>query len=178
MMFAGIDYSLTCPAITVGSSKDFTKTKCFFYTTVKKHEGKFGKNVYGMLALPYESQMERFENLSTWAMAILTKFKVTDVCIEGYSFSSRSGRAFDLGEAGGLLKWKMYMAGIDFKIAPPTTLKKSFTGKGNAGKLEMYEAFLQQTNNYDLAGLLDSNPEKNPVSDIVDSYAALLYNFD
>lgn len=178
MMFAGIDYSITCPAITIGNSKDYTKCKSFFYIDSKKFEGKFGDNVYGMLALPYESQMQRIDNLSEWAMAIIRKFKVTQACIEGYSFASQSGRAFDLGENGGLLKYKLYKENVDFIIAPPKTLKKSFSGNGNANKLVMYESFLQKTNGIDLANLLNTNPEKNPISDIVDSYAALCYNFE
>lgn len=178
MMFAGIDYSITCPAITIGNTKDFTKCKTFFYTSTKKFASKFGNNIYGILELPYETQIERIDNISEWALAVLKKFKVTNACIEGYSFASQSGRAFDLGENGGLLKWKLYKNNIDFKIAPPTTLKKSFSGKGNAKKLDMYEAFLQKTNGFDLANLLNSNPDNNPISDIVDSYAALLYNFE
>ncbi len=83
MMYAGIDYSMSSPSITIGNSTDFSKSKSFFYTTKKKNEGKFGTNIYGMMAPPYEHEMERFHNISEWAMTILKKFNVTEACIEG-----------------------------------------------------------------------------------------------
>jgi len=175
---AGIDYSITCPSITLGNSKNFFDCKSFFLIDVKKYEGKFGNNIFGFKNEIYESQMERFDNTSEWAITILKKFKVNQVCIEGYSFASHAGRVFDLGENGGILKHKLYKNNIEFIITPPSALKKSFTSKGNANKLVMYEAFLEKTNQYDLAALLNSKPDKNPVSDIVDSYAAMLYNYE
>lgn len=173
MMYAGIDYSMSCPSITIGNSTDFKKCKTFFYTKKKKHEGAFPHNIYGMLENPYESEMERFDNISEWAMAIMKKFKVTDVCIEGYSMGSK-GRVFNIAENAGLLKYKLWKQGITFHSPPPTTVKKFFSGKGNSGKEQMHEAFVEKTG-VDIAKIFAQKEDSNPVSDIVDSYAMLSY---
>lgn len=176
-MYCGIDYSMTSPSLTVGPSKDFSKCKSFFYTTKKKHEGKFGTNIYGMMAPPYEHEMERFHNISEWAMAILTKFNVTEVCIEGYSMGSSNGRVFNIAENTGLIKWKMWNSGIKYHSAPPTTVKKYFTGKGNAKKDFMHLCFLERTG-VNIADIFGQKEDSNPVSDIVDSHAMLCYGID
>lgn len=175
-MFCGIDYSLTCPSITVSRSKDFKKCRTFYYTDKKKVVGTFNKNIHGMQHVPYEGDMERINNISEWAMAILKQLKVTTACIEDYSFGSK-GRVFHLAENTGLLKWKMWMAGIAFTTPKPTEIKKYFTGKGNANKDAMYASFLINTG-VDLISILDSKSDSNPISDIVDSYAMLCYCID
>lgn len=52
------------------------------------------------------------------------------VCMEGYSYGNMFGKAFELGELGGVIKcW----AGSGLIVAP-TTLKKFITGKGKLEK--------------------------------------------
>ena len=51
----------------------------------------------------------------------------------------------------------------------PSVVKKGATGKGNADKDMMYEAFLKETK-IDLKKILDTEKCGNPLSDIVDSY--------
>jgi Holliday junction resolvasome RuvABC endonuclease subunit len=171
-MIAGIDYSMTCPAITVGPSTDFHKCKTFFYTDKTKY-ARSVNNIHGMMAIAYESEMERFDNLSEWAMTILKKFGVKQVCLEGYSMGSK-GKVFNIAENGGLLKYKMWKAGIDFVTPPPTTVKKVFAGSGSAKKEDMHTAFVDKTG-VDVAKLLDKSAGASPVSDVVDSYAMLHY---
>lgn len=64
---------------------------------------------------------------------------------EGYSMGSRSGRAFDIGELGGVLKMFAYTHGLTLVLVPPTVLKKFITGKGNSSKeevvLQLYKRF-------------------------------------
>ena len=175
-MYAGIDYSISCPAITVGSTDNFEDCKTFYYIKMKKFEGHFGKNIYGMRELPYEHQMERINNILQWSMAILEKFNVSEVCLEGYSFSS-NGRAFDIGENTGILKHALWKANIRCFVPPPTTVKKYFTGKGNAKKDVMHDSFVEKTC-IDLTTVLPCKNDKNPISDIVDSYAMLCYGID
>jgi len=175
-MYAGIDYSLTCPAITIGGlDEDFTKCQVHYYTKDKKFCRDFMTNIHGHVYLPYSSQMERIENLSSWAMNILTTNGVTKAVIEGYALGAK-GRVFDLAENGGLLKWKMWTAKIDFSDPSPMTLKKFFTGKGNSNKVAMHDAFVKKTG-ISIAKELGRKEDSNPVSDIVDSYSAFCYNF-
>ena len=51
----------------------------------------------------------------------------------------------------------------------PSVVKKGATGKGNADKDMMYEAFVKETK-IDLKKLFDTEKVGNPISDIVDSY--------
>ena len=176
MFYAGIDYSMSSPSITVGNSKDFKKCKTFFYNSKKKHEGVHNNNIYGIIPFPYESEMERFCNIGDWAISILKKFKVTEVCLEGYAMGAK-GRVFGIAENTGILKYKLYKSGIQFHTPAPTQVKKYFSGKGNANKEYMHEAFVEQTS-IDLSIILNSKPTDSPISDIVDSYAMLCYGID
>lgn len=173
-MYAGIDYSYTSPSICIGPSKDVNKCKMFFYTDKKKFQGKFGNNVFGIAAPPYESQIERFHNISEWAMSILLKFNVTDVCLEGYAMGSTGSRVFNIGENTAILKYRMWQNNIRYITPAPTAVKKHFTGKGNAKKPDMHDSFVELTG-LSIADLLQSKPDSNPVSDIVDGYAMLHY---
>ena len=177
--FAGLDYSMTSPAITVGPSKDFKKCKTFYYTNDKKKVGNSSLGIYGMQQHPWETPEERFDLISEWALSILKKFKVTNACIEGYSMGSK-GNISGICENGGLMKHKMWKNNIQFTTPAPTQIKKYFCGKGNGNKELMYDAFFEQTK----ISILDDplynslSKDSNPISDIVDSYALLCYCID
>lgn len=175
--FAGIDLSMTTPSVTIGQSKDFSKTKTFFYTNNKKFVGKFDHSIYGIQQLPYACAEERYDNISDWVMSILNYHNVNFVCLEGYSMGSSNGLLFNIAENGGLLKHKLWKNKIEFIIPAPTQVKKYFTGKGNANKSAMYDAFIEKTG-AKIAEALNTNPDKSPISDIVDSYAMLCYGID
>jgi len=180
MNFAGIDYSMSCPAITVGPTKDFKKCKTFYFTKDNKFVGSFCHDIYGMQQLPYSSPEERFDNISEWAISILKKFKVTHVCLEGYSMGSK-GNITGIAENGGLLKHKMWKNKIEFVTPAPTQIKKYFCGKGNANKEVMYDSFVEKTK-VNICEEIEYNKQpakdSNPISDIVDSYAMLCYAID
>jgi hypothetical protein len=57
-------------------------------------------------------------------------------------------------------------------IIEPSKAKKLATGKGNADKQAMYEAFSKETNT-DLMFIFKQKSLTNPVTDIVDSYFIL-----
>jgi Holliday junction resolvasome RuvABC endonuclease subunit len=71
---------------------------------------------------------------------LLNDSQATVVAYEGYSMGSHIGRAFDIGELGGVLKTYSIQQGISMLIVPPTVLKKFITGKGNAAKPEISTA--------------------------------------
>ena len=81
------------------------------------------------------------------------------------------GRVFNIAENTGVLKYKLWQSRIPVTITPPTTIKKFATGKGNADKFAMYEAFKKETK-VDLRKEISPNKKDvgNPVSDIIDSY--------
>jgi len=62
--FIGIDYSLTCPSVTI-LEKDglFQNGNSYFLTNTKKYANKF-KNVAGILHKEYKNNIERYENIA------------------------------------------------------------------------------------------------------------------
>jgi Holliday junction resolvasome RuvABC endonuclease subunit len=79
---------------------------------------------------------------------------------------------FNLAENMGILKHKLYKAAIPVTIIEPSRAKKIATGKGNADKEAMYEAFMKETG-VDLIKKFGQLKLTNPVTDIVDSYFIL-----
>lgn len=65
------------------------------------------------------------------------------LCIEGYSMGSPrggTGRAFSIGELGGVLKLVAKKRSMAVVVVPPKTLKVFATGNGNATKDDMVKA--------------------------------------
>jgi Holliday junction resolvasome RuvABC endonuclease subunit len=171
----GIDYSLTCPAVCIytGEKENFNFEDCkiFFLATQKKYEDFQYKNIEGSLQIKnYSIAEERYDFISDWTLDILISNDITEVAIEDYSYGSQ-GKVFHIAENTGLMKWKVWQAEINYKLLPPTVIKKFATGKGNANKEKMYESFLQETSrNLQEELVIKSTKIGNPVSDIVDSY--------
>ena len=179
MTIAGIDYSLNGPAICVFNGKnDFTFEKCQFYflTDTKKYAATFFQNIHGKLFEEYTQECERYDSISEWVMKTL--MGCYQVALEGYAYGAQ-GRVFHIAENTGILKYKLYQASIPLEIVTPSHIKKMATGKGNADKSQMYEAFLKETG-IPLQGIITPNKKDigNPVSDIIDSYYICKYLFN
>ena len=56
-----------------------------------------------------------------------------------------------------------------YQTVVPSVVKKGATGKGNADKDMMYEAFKKETK-LNLKKIFDTEKVGNPISDIADSY--------
>lgn len=176
---AGVDFSYGCPAICVynpawGEFK-FENCKVFYLITVKKYSGQKGANIYGMNPPLHDSQEERFQHILDWASAILTKFQVKRVCLEGYAMGSKNGRVFDIAENTSLLKNFMWRNKIDFITPTPTQLKKFYTGKGNASKELMCNTFLEETECFIHIDIGCGKIDDKPANDIIDAYALTKY---
>ena len=169
----GIDYSLNSPAICItNNSFDFNKCSFHFLTSKKKHIGKFGKNIFGYEHKEYNTPIERFTNISSWALDIIHKHKkdTAKVFIEGYSFGSKGQAVFQIAENCGILKYRLQLSpSILYDTVVPSVVKKFASGKGNADKQLMYNSFLNHTG-ADLLKAFDMGKLNNPVTDIVDSY--------
>jgi len=66
------------------------------------------------------------------------------VAYEGYAMGRFAGRAFDLGELGGVLKLMLFERKIRLLLVPPTCLKLFATGKGNADKDRVMAAMAKE----------------------------------
>jgi Holliday junction resolvasome RuvABC endonuclease subunit len=179
-IIAGIDYSMTSPSICIHDGNEWSIKNCTFYYIV--HKDKFLKitdQLKGFLYEEYNTQQERFDNLSNWALTQLNARRVAKVGLEGYSYGSTSSRLFEIGENAGLLKYKMWNANIDFEVYAPTAIKKFACGKGNANKEKLWESFIAETelNLFHEIGQ-EVGKNWNPVSDMVDAYYMCKYRHE
>lgn len=171
-MKAGIDFSITSPAICIGDPEtgDFT---LHAFKQAKKHEG--GDRIFLYDYPEWSTPEERFFKLASWAIKIISDFDCDEVNIEGYSMGSK-GQVFHIGEATGLLKHFIWMRGILHSELPPTTVKKWATGKGNADKHDMAEKFISDHTGIDIFGHFgkeysrDMKKIPSPISDMIDAY--------
>ena len=184
---AGIDYSLTSPAICVWKETDdnrqfnFDMCDVYYLETAQRlkratqHEI---LNLHTGIYPEWETEEQRHDLLSDWTMSIINGCQVF---IEGYAFAT-SGKSYvrSVAENSGLLKHKMYKVKQTFTSIPPSVIKKYATGKGNANKDLMYDAFSEESNTpSDLQKTLrpKSNKLTNPTTDIVDSYWICKYGW-
>ena len=178
---AGIDYSLTSPAICVYKEEDgghFDFDRCVFhylFNTERQQQLAAGSGLGNLRADPYpewKNEEERHEKLATWAYQCVQGCE--EVFLEGYAFAtSGTSHVRSMAENTGLLKHKMWKNKVPFKSYPPTVIKKFATGKGNANKELMYEAFVDELlTPTDLKERLTPKAKKviNPISDLVDAY--------
>ena len=170
MKIAGIDYSICSPAITI---LDTSSGSCegYYLTDIKRNvkDCDFGwLKVKGQAHNQYLAEEQRYDHISQWALDTVEDCDL--VVMEDYALGAK-GKVFHIGENAGLLKWKMWRDKISFKLVGPTTLKKFATGKGNADKHQVHEAFVETTGlNLVLEMCPGSTKVANPVSDLVDSY--------
>ena len=172
MIVAGIDYSLNGPCICVyqgDGNFDYKQCSFYFLTNVKSLADVYSYRFYGQLFNEFDHEWQRYNSISDWAV---DKVLGCDyVGLEGYAYGA-SGRAiFQIAENCGLLKYKLWEAGIAVDIIPPTKVKKDATGKGNADKRKMVDAFELDTG-VNLQKLITPKRTNigSPVSDIADAF--------
>jgi len=173
----GIDYSLTSPAVHIDDIK--TGTFNFHYlTNKKKWTGKIGENIYGYEHKEWKDPIERFTYISDFVMDLLSNYIRPQIFIEGYSFGSKGQGLFQIAENCGILKYRLLQETYGYNTVVPSVVKKGATGKGNADKDMMYEAFVKELPDYNLKKLFDTEKVGNPISDIVDSYYIKKVGYD
>lgn len=178
MIVAGIDYSLTCPCVCISRDKTFSNSYFYFLTDRKTVVGKV-HNILGEQHEEYLTDQERYENIASWVLTILSSLDKNNlvIMIEDYSFGSK-GKVFNLAENCGLLKYLLYKNGYRFFTVPPTVVKKFATGKGNATKEKMYDAFVKDTF-VDLHTIISPTTKLgSPTTDIVDAWYIARYMFE
>ena len=108
----------------------------------------------------------------------------TIFAIEGFSYGSRGNAFIDLITYNTFLKSNILrISKNDILVYPPKTIKKFFTGNGNANKEKMLEAFKISEDELLLNDpfhkyILDTNygdKIPKPVDDLVDAFAILCY---
>jgi hypothetical protein len=185
---AGVDYSLTSPAICVYTTEnddrlfDFDGCDCY-YLLASKRQRQSPAWTHGLGNLHpeeypnYENDEERHEKLASWAYRIVQG--CSEVYLEGYAFATSGvSHVRSMAENTGHFKQFLWKNKIKFTSIPPTVIKKFATDRGNSNKEGMYEAFIAEfATPSDLKERLTPKAKsiKNPVSDIVDSYFICKY---
>lgn len=173
MIYAGLDWSLTCPAICVYDSRkgkfEYSNVEFFYLTDKKSMVGDFD-NVHGFKMPIYESEQERHSLIAKWGTTILKHYKVDKAYLEGYSMGSK-GMVFNIAENIGCLKQMMWAMNLPFETPAPTAIKKAFSGKGNASKEFMVETFENETGVSFQTLLGTRSKTVAPINDLVDSFA-------
>lgn len=88
---------------------------------------------------------ERLSDVTKSVLHLCLEKQITCVLIEGYSFASRSGQAFSIGELGGCIRMALFENSIPVVEIPPTCRAKFATGRGNASKGEVISAISAKT---------------------------------
>jgi len=164
----GIDYSLTSPAICINIDGDDI-LYYYYLTSKKKYIGQMSEEIEGIEHEEWTDPIKRFTNISDFVLEYVSGLINPIVFIEGYSYGSKGQGIFQIAENCGILKYRLQEAKIPYEIVVPSVVKKGATGKGNADKDAMYEAFVKETK-LDLKKVFDCDRVTNPISDIVDSY--------
>ena len=171
LVLAGIDYSMSSPAMCVHTGDSWSIQNCQFVYTCKTKSKIFHESPFNGVVYPtYDIPINRFSQLSLIMIRFLEPLRPDMVALEGYSYGS-SGKVFEIGENMGLLKFRLAACAIPFVSYSPPHVKKYATGKGNAKKELMYSAFVDDVGEKVLEKFNPNHAKiKSPVSDIVDSY--------
>jgi Holliday junction resolvasome RuvABC endonuclease subunit len=173
---AGIDYSLTSPAVCVfigGGVFRYEDCKFFYLTDIKKYAKPFSNNIHGKMFSEYNAESERYCTIADWAVEKIIGCE--QIGLEDYAYSrGNSGRVFHIAENTGILKYKIWKTGTPIDVFSPTLIKKYATGKGNAKKDAMYESFKEDTG-VDLMCIMEMDNVRSPLNDIVDAYFICKY---
>lgn len=179
MTLVGIDYSMTCPAVCVYSANGNPRMRWFYINdlAVPVH---VGARFSSVPPSAYTNPTHRYLHLASktieFIKSIEPDFNLVNVGLEDYAFGAR-GRVFHIGENTGILKLKLIEAGLaskNLEVIAPTVVKKIATGKGNAKKEPVVEAFHRDTG-IDLMRVFTPNRKNvgSPVSDLADSFYVL-----
>lgn len=179
-VIAGIDYSMSSPAICIyDTSKEFKFENLLFfslYDGAKRTHGVHG-NIEISGHQKWECSEQRYRQIADWAVNILIKHKVQEVTLEGYAMGASSGLVFNIAENTSVLKQKLYDLGLKYTAPAPSAVKKNFTGKGNANKQAMCEEFYKRFG-VKPHEIFNGKQYDSPENDIVDSVANLCMHPD
>lgn len=202
-MKVAIDFSINSTAIAI--QKDDKGLKLYsFVANYKKGLRKFQihdalSNVISVIGYEkingkeHDEQCQKLFNADTLSNTILSKIEnegqqPCEIRIEGYSFGSKGNAFIDLITFNTFLKVKLIQRfGHVIKIIPPKTLKKKFTGNGNASKCDMLRHFFQKSSpeirllQQEIASLDIVKEQQEfgipkPIDDIIDAIALLTFD--
>lgn len=197
MTIISIDFSINSPAVII---KDDTSLQIFSFVPNFNDKLK-SSDIYNRLSKiihvisykkemttndPVKDQTIKMKNADYLSDAIMSAIiphikEIPQIRIEGFSFGSKGNSFIDMISFNTFLKVKMIQKwGHVIKVISPKTIKKMFTGNGNASKCDMLRYFV---NNYDNSlvdiinklGIVQDGEFKirKPFDDLIDAYALI-----
>lgn len=168
-MIIGIDYSMTCPAACAltpsGPAWWFANNRSYDHLPPElSHQ-----------FIDTTDMLPRAERCAAGLIAWASAYPGAAFTIEDYAFNA-TGRVFNIGEHTGLLKYLLWKRAHELACVPPTVVKKFATGKGNADKTKMVNAFLtayptsRQWIPHFFPRTKGGTPDKSPFADLADAY--------
>ena len=145
MKIAGLDLSMSCPAITVfDCNKELKLENLEFHYLIgtKKHIITRTEPYYTegqSIPTDYANNEERWDLIGTWVYNCVKDCEWIN--LESQSYGSVGSMLCQISEMHGVVKHILYKNKVNILLTPPSQNKKSFSGKGNATKLEMIDAF-------------------------------------
>lgn len=194
-MEIGIDFSINSTAITINDNGNI---KMFSFVPNYKPESTAFKNHKALSDLieirsyekanssknPIEDQAIKLKNANSLSDSIIEAISpfVTDnpqIRIEGFSFGSKGNSFIDLITYNTFLKVKLIQKwGHCISVIPPKSLKKLYTGNGNASKCGMLSYYLLNNGEVFAERLREMGLEREgefvvpkPIDDVIDSIA-------
>ena len=191
--YAGIDYSMTSPAMCCHHTDDAKLS--WYYMSTTKSKLKESHNLHSALIdIPKSvnedllegsiyASFDRYNQIANWFMKIIDLHKPKMVFLEGYSLGS-TGKVFSIAENTAVLKQKLYDKGHYVSVFPPTVVKKFATDKGNASKQLMREEFFKINDIAAHRRLVEpritdlhkvAKYVNSPMTDLIDAYYICMY---
>jgi Holliday junction resolvasome RuvABC endonuclease subunit len=166
VVICGIDYSVNSPAVVKIELDHNFDTIMFDYigfTKVKK-VAKMDEKIIHFTDKDFVDNLGKYSWIKQEIMSFVLDSKPSYAAIEGYALNAK-GLVFNIAEATMCTKMALYENNIPLRIYDPNSIKKFATGHGNAGKVEMHEAFENFT---ELKVNLRELPElKSPREDLI-----------
>ena len=173
MKILAIDFSLTSCAVAWRSAAG--RTSC---NVIQKYNNSVGhyessRKCLGVVVKSIKRQSKSNEQLNLQILpfflnGLINFINPDKVYIESYAFNA-VGRVPSIAESLGIVKNHLLIENIPYESVTPQTIKKHFTGKGNASKQMMID---ELENRF---GKIDMGKHEKSKSDVADSVALLLH---
>lgn len=177
MFNIGFDYSLSSPAMCISKGDEHVIS---VLNGVKKYHGVYKQNGITICIGPlpeWSSPQQRYEGIAQEFISVIDSLPAMHpkrFFLEDYSMGSK-GKVFHIAENTEVLKYLIFkIYNQEFETIAPTSLKKFATGKGNAKKGLMADAFQEKTGFLPHL-IIGCKVDDSPASDIVDSFFVAKY---
>lgn len=195
MTTIGIDFSINSTAVAINKDGELT---IFSFVPNYRSElagSKMHKALSDMISvISYEKgsntkdpladqriKLQNADNLSDQIIEAIKPFiiETPQIRIEGFSFGSKGNSFIDLVSFNTFLKVKLIQSyGHCIDVVPPKSLKKIYTGNGNASKCDMLRKFLEVKDTPFKLRLVELGLDRaeeftlmKPIDDVIDAIA-------